>query len=162
MHTCCFTGHRPEKLSFSEDTVRKWLALQIDEAIENGSTRFISGMQRGVDLWAAELVLERRNAGSGIRLIAACAFPQMENGWEASWQEAYETILAQVDEKYTIAAQPDRKAYLARDRWMVDRSSKVIAVYSGSPGGTRATINYAVKNQIDVVTFPYNEPARTD
>lgn len=30
---------------------------------------------------------------------------------------------------------------------MVDRSSRVVAVYNGEPGGTRNTIDYARSNQ---------------
>ena len=33
--------------------------------------------------------------------------------------------------------------YQLRNQWMIDHSSKVIAVYDGQPGGTRNTIMYA-------------------
>ena len=57
---CCFTGHRPEKLSASEDEVKMALADAIDSALTVGKRTFISGMARGTDIWAAELVLQRR------------------------------------------------------------------------------------------------------
>ena len=41
---CCFTGHRPEKLSLSESEVKPLLEKAIDTAIENGFTTFITGM----------------------------------------------------------------------------------------------------------------------
>lgn len=41
--TCCFTGHRPERLDLPEDKVIKWLEEQIDRAIADGYTDFISG-----------------------------------------------------------------------------------------------------------------------
>lgn len=37
---------------------------------------------------------------------------------------------------------------------MVDRASKVIAVYNGEPGGTRNTIRYAEKKAVPVVFLP--------
>jgi uncharacterized phage-like protein YoqJ len=40
--------------------------------------------------------------------------------------------------------------YQLRNEWMVDRSSRVIAVYDGKAGGTRNTINYARKKKIYV------------
>ena len=52
-HRCCFTGHRPEKLKIAEDEVIKSLKKEIRTAIADGFQTFISGMARGVDLWAA-------------------------------------------------------------------------------------------------------------
>ena len=34
-------------------------------------------------------------------------------------------------------------AYQRRNEWMVDHSSRVIAVFSGEPSGTKNTIDYA-------------------
>ena len=56
--TCCFTGHRPEKLKRNETQVKEALERAIEAAVSRGFTHFISGMARGVDLWAAQLVLE--------------------------------------------------------------------------------------------------------
>ena len=53
-HRCCFTGHRPEKLKIPEEQLCVQLGLEIDRAIEDGFTTFISGMTKGVDICAAE------------------------------------------------------------------------------------------------------------
>ncbi len=37
-----------------------------------------------------------------------------------------------------------------RNRWMVDHFSKLIAVYTGAPGGTKETITYAKKKGLDI------------
>ena len=52
----CFTGHRPEKLHSDEATVCAILEGSIDAAIADGFVTFITGMARGVDIWAAEIV----------------------------------------------------------------------------------------------------------
>ena len=41
-------------------------------------------------------------------------------------------------------------AYQQRNQWMVDKSSKVIAVFNGKPSGTMYTIQYARKEKIPV------------
>ena len=46
-HRCCFTGHRPEKLKIPEEQLCVRLGLEIDRAIEDGFTTFISGMAKG-------------------------------------------------------------------------------------------------------------------
>ena len=67
----CFTGHRPEKLNRSEKSVLDGLETAIRQAIADGSNVFISGMARGVDIWAAEIVLQIRSEGEDIKLICA-------------------------------------------------------------------------------------------
>ena len=69
MHRVCFTGHRPEKLKQSESVIVKALETAIKEAIADGKNVFISGMARGVDIWAAEIVLRLRNEGQNVKLI---------------------------------------------------------------------------------------------
>ena len=43
LHRCCFTGHRPEKLSLSENEVKHLLEKAIDNAIADGYVTFITG-----------------------------------------------------------------------------------------------------------------------
>lgn len=50
---CCFTGHRPEKINSSNEIIKSALEKEIHQAISDGFTVFISGMSRGVDIWAA-------------------------------------------------------------------------------------------------------------
>ena len=38
-----------------------------------------------------------------------------------------------------------------RNEWMVDHSGRVIAYYNGTPGGTRNTIEYAKRKNIEVI-----------
>lgn len=36
MHRCCFTGHRPDKMTLGEKEIKPMLEKAIDEAIEDG------------------------------------------------------------------------------------------------------------------------------
>ena len=152
-HACAFTGHRPERLTIPEAEVIAWLNREIRKAAEEGFTQFISGMQRGVDIWAAEAVLKLRGEGKPIRLIAASAFRGMEDRWAGSWQERYRNILSAADEVYYISNRPGRQAFFARNNWMVDHASRLLAVYTGAPGGTLETIRYAETQGLKVVSI---------
>lgn len=67
LHRCCFTGHRPEKLSLSENEVKHLLEKAIDNAIADGYVTFITGMAKGTDIWAAEIVLEKKKRNDDFR-----------------------------------------------------------------------------------------------
>lgn len=145
-HRCCFTGHRPEKLSKSEDEIKAALEEAIRAAITDGYTTFISGMARGVDIWAAEIVLNLRDAGTPIKLICASPYEGFDTKWKAEWQERYNTVMKEADLVRFICKGYSRSCFQTRNEWMVDHSSRVIAVYNGEPGGTRNTIEYARQN----------------
>ena len=38
-----------------------------------------------------------------------------------------------------------------RNEWMVNHSGRVIVYYNGTPGGTRNTIEYAKRKNIEIV-----------
>ena len=159
-HVCTFTGHRPERLALPEAEVIQWLNEQIVQAVNDGYTDFITGMQRGVNIWAAEAVLALRKEGKPLRLIAACAFQGMENQWEIGWQKRYRFILNHADEVHYVSDQPGRKAFFARNHWMVDRASRLIAVYTGAPGGTKETVEYARTKQLHIVMLSAQNEAK--
>ena len=150
-HRVCFTGHRPEKLTQPESVVCTALEKEIRQAIADGLTVFISGMARGVDIWAAEIVLHIRDEGQSVRLICASPYEGFDRTWRADWQERYRTILDKADYVKYVCPYYSRACFQIRNEWMVNRSSRVIAVYNGSSGGTHNTIKYAKQKKVDCI-----------
>lgn len=142
-HRCCFTGHRPERLKQSEKEITVLLETAIRAAISNGIVTYISGMARGVDIWAAEIVLRLRAEGEEIHLVCAIPYEGFEKNWSEDWQRRYHRILRAADLVRYICPGYSRDYFQRRNEWMVDRSTRVIAVYNGASGGTRNTIRYA-------------------
>lgn len=153
-HRCCFTGHRPERLGMPESDVIFGLKEEIRTAIADGFQTFISGMARGVDLWAAEVVLALRDEGAAVRLICASAYRGFESHWSREWQERYRRVMKQADLVRFICPGYSEDCFQRRNQWMVDHSARVIAVYNGQPSGTRNTIEYARRCGVPVVLLP--------
>jgi len=154
-YRCCFTGHRPEKLHKPEEQIKKDLEVAILQAVDDGFVTFISGMARGVDIWAAEIVLRLRESNPAIHLVAASPYRGFESRWSADWQSRYNAILQQADLVRFVCPGYSRDCFQRRNEWMVDRSSRVIAVYNGEPGGTRNTIEYALQHHIQIYYSAY-------
>lgn len=150
-HACSFTGHRPERLALPEKQIITWLEEQIRKAADDGYTDFISGMQRGVDIWAAELVIKLKQEGKQVHLISACAWNGMEKDWDQDWKSRYVKVLMGSDKIVYVSRRPGRAAYFERNHWMVDHSSRLIGVYTGAPGGTKETIMYAKNKGLELV-----------
>lgn len=152
-HRCCFTGHRPEKLEQPETVIVEVLEKEIRTAIADGFQTFISGMARGVDLWAAEIVLAFRDEGAAVRLICASPYYGFENRWSWNWKERYRRVMEWADLVRFICPAYSRDCFQRRNKWMVDHSARVIAVYSGGSGGTRNTVEYAQMHSVPVVVL---------
>lgn len=150
-HRCCFTGHRPEKLEMAENEVVERLKKEIRTAIADGFQTFISGMARGVDLWAAEIVLVLRDEGATIRLICASPYKGSESRWSREWQERYRKVMEKADLVRFICPTYSRDCFQRRNEWMVNHSARVIAVYNGGPGGTRNTVEYAQQHGVQII-----------
>lgn len=148
--TCCFTGSRPEKMDFDYErqpyqleAMRRDLTCAIEQAAAAGYTDFVSGMSRGFDLWAAQAVLALRPTHPELRLICAIPFKSQSHGWEDAWRTVYGQVLRQADELHVLSERYHYGCYHVRDRYMVDCASRVICWYTGMPGGTQYTYQYA-------------------
>ena len=148
--TCCFTGHRPQKLHMPEEEVCQGLLGAVMQAYEDGYRTFITGMAMGVDIWAGEAVLKLKEEYPDIRLIAAVPYPGQERNFPLEWKTKYAKLLAQCDQAEILSTEYRKGVFHSRDRWMVDHSSRIIAVYNGEPGGTAMTISYAKKEGLEL------------
>lgn len=144
--TCCVTGHRdiPEE---QMDRIQKLLRQEILAAIEDGYTYFISGFAAGADLLFADIVAELKETYP-ITLEAAIPYP----GRMKTPDETFQRLIRCCD---TVKIHSDsyfKGCYMRRNRYMVDQSQRVVAVYDGRPtGGTAATVRYAKGKDVRVV-----------
>lgn len=150
---CCCTGHRPKGFPFKYgiDKQKHTVYLQtLEEKIElaiteYGITNFISGMALGVDMDFAETILKLRNKYP-ITLECAIPCPNQTLKWNDKDKLRYDSILKRADETNFISERYTPESMLKRNRYMVDKSELVIAVFNGiQKGGTWYTINYAKK-----------------
>lgn len=153
IQNCCFTGHRPEKLNLSEQEIKLGLICAIDDAIRDGFTVFISGMSRGVDIWAAEIILKKRVANGSIKLFCTAPYKGFERYWSREDRDKYNDILQKADQVIYISEHYFKGCFQVRNCHMVNNSSRVISVYTGESGGTQNTIEYAKKRNVQVVNI---------
>lgn len=149
--TCAFTGHRPKSFpwKYNEATpdcvlLKEVLAKQIKLLADRGVTDWLSGMAQGTDLWCAQIVLGLRKKNSALRLCCVLPCEDQEVKWPAPIQEQYRSILGQANDVIYVGRKYRRECMLKRNRWMVDHSSILSAVYNGSfRSGTGMTVRYA-------------------
>ncbi len=148
---CCFSGHRPEKLTESEHHIKRKLEAAIEDAIDAGYTTFISGLARGTDIWTARIVLKKRKRDKSIKLICAIPYDGFEKRWDETDKFQYRDIMKKADYVKYVCEHYSKTCFQLRNKFMIDHSSRLIAVYNGSGGGTRNTINYAKRQGIEII-----------
>ncbi len=149
----CFTGHRPEKLNMTEKEVKILLEKAIKVAIKDGFYTFISGMARGVDMWAGEIVLSLKKNNPNLQLICVPPYEGFERRWDMSEQMLYHYILDNANCTEFVCKHYSRACFQIRNVYMVDRSKRVIAAYNGLKGGTENTITYAKRKKVEVINI---------
>ncbi|MCD8143992.1 MAG: DUF1273 domain-containing protein [Oscillospiraceae bacterium] len=162
--SCCFTGHRPDKLPWRTNeldwrcqVLKGWMAQTVEQAWLDGYRHFICGMALGCDLYFCEAVLDFQVNHPEVRLEAAIPFPGQAERWPPAQQRRWKSLVNQCSFQTVIQPAYDRGCMLRRDRYMVSRSSRIIAVYNGTPGGTMQTLAYAMQNRLEIIRLDPDE-----
>lgn len=151
MNTCAFTGHRSQHLPFGMNEndercvkLKEVLKEQIINLIEaENVTHFITGMALGVDLYAAEIVLDLKARYPNITLESAIPCETQAVKWSMAQRERYYDIAAQCDKETMLQSHYSPDCMDKRNRYMVDHADFIIAVWDGRPSGTGKTVTYA-------------------
>ncbi|MDR2665241.1 MAG: SLOG family protein [Oscillospiraceae bacterium] len=160
-NTCCFSGYRPEKLPWRGDeadarcvSLKKDIDRAAERAYADGMRHFVCGMARGCDMYFCESVMALRTRLGGVTVEAAVPHDMQSAGWPAADAARYDRLLALCDIRTVVSGAYSRGAMAKRNRYMVNRSSMLVAVYDGQPGGTGYTVAYAGKRGVKTIILP--------
>ena len=134
------TGHRPNRLGgYGEANLDKLYRFALVSIRPLPVGRMISGMALGWDQAVAKACVHY-----GIPWTAAIPFEGQDSKWPAYARDAYLDLLAKAAEVVYVGTPGYSPAKMeTRNRWMVDHATHVLALWSGSAGGTANCIAYA-------------------
>lgn len=162
--TVFFTGHRPKQLwgayppfKFYETrpvalhaSHKALLMDALDKYIAAGYKNFISGGAQGMDLLAAECILELKGTlYPHIRLVIARPFPSQHSTKPEPSKVYIRSIEFAADHVVDVSPDPYSPAKMQiRNAWMVDHANCGIALWDGTEkGGTWNCIKYAISRK---------------
>lgn len=162
MRSVAITGYRPMKLPFGFDLdhpdairLRAMLKTEYEQLINHGFQFFLTGGALGVDLMAAEVILELKEEyrRKRIRISHWLCLPCLDH--DLKWNDADRERLARIMEKSNTVYVSETPYYngcmQVRNRYMVDTSRVLLGVYDGQKGGTHSTIEYAKKKNRKII-----------
>lgn len=166
--TCCFTGHRPDKLPWGADesaagclALKARMVQELELAYEQGYRHFISGMARGCDLYFCEAVLDLRTRRPGVSLEAAIPCEEQARRWPERERNRYFRLMEACDLETMVQKNYSAGCMQRRNRYMVDHAALLIAAFDGQLGGTMYTITYAMRAHVQVVILDVEPAARS-
>ncbi|MCM1007157.1 MAG: SLOG family protein [Ruminococcus flavefaciens] len=172
--TLCISGHREKSIipyqhnkiysALTISAVKLMLYRYIDMAIERGFENFISGLATGIDLWAAEYIIKKKQSNSNITLIGVMPYLRHAEVFPADYKKLLKYVEKNSDILISTNSDPEiiykktsPEKYLYRDRnyYMVDRSSAIIAFLNNNSSytGTRQTVSYGYKTGRRICRF---------
>lgn len=153
--TCCVTGHRDlpqNQIGY----VKAALLREIEKAVTDGFTCFMSGLAEGVDQYFVEMVMEKQKDNPALELIAVIPYRKRLDSLRAKGR-TFEMLEACTD---VIVMQEEYhpSVYSHRNRYMAQHSDRVIAVYDGrEKGGTVRTIRFVHQMKKELREIPVGE-----
>lgn len=146
MSACALTGHRMLPDVYDVNRIYD----KLEELILGGVDEFYCGMAYGFDLLALSCLVDLRRKHP-IRLVACIPYVGQEEHFSGNDRLRYRNLLALCDEKNVLYDHFVSGCFLARDRYMVDRSDVVLAYCVKETGGTAYTVKYAESKNLPVV-----------
>lgn len=158
---CAFTGHRPQKLPFGFDEedercrdFKRRLRETLVELIGKGYTHFLSGGALGMDMWAAEAVLELKGDCPCLLLEMVSPFDGQARRWDTLSRERHERLFALADIVTATGHHFSPYCMHRRNRYLADNADLLLAAYDGTPGGTAETVAMARALGVPVRILP--------
>ena len=159
--SCCFTGHRIIKKT-SLPLIKQKIEIEVRKLIVQGVTHFIAGGALGFDTLAAQTVLELKKDYSQIKLILAIPCESQASKWNYKDKIIYEYIKNQADKVIYISKEYEKDCMLMRNKFMVDNSTFVIAMWDGRKyGGTFYTLKCAERLNKQIILVDYFQNSYT-
>ncbi len=152
-----FTGYRPQKMPFGFDEndprcvdFKKRLRDTIECLIVYGYRHFISGGAMGMDMFAAETVLELKKQYPEILLEMVSPFDSQASKWAPEYRKRHDALFDRADIVTATGHEYTRSCMFTRNRYLVNNADMLLAAYDGQPGGTQMTVQYARQMGVQV------------
>lgn len=155
----CGTGHRPDKLfGYDEQAFYDLTDIAYDYLKDNRPEGVVAGGAIGWDQALAHAAYQLE-----IPLVLAYPFEGFESKWPKDsvgrrFHNELEVIMRELPYKEVERIYVSEPGYApwkmqVRNKWMVDKTDMVLALWNGTDGGTANCVRYAHQKQKPVVNL---------
>ena len=149
---CCFTGHR-KIIPAHMLRLPELLDAELDRLIIAGVDTFRGGGAIGFDTLAELKVIEKKKQFGFIKLELILPCRDQTKKWGERDRTIYEYIASEADSIRYITDTYTSTCMHERNRALVNGSDFCLTYLADEFGGTAYTVNYAKKNDVDVINL---------
>lgn len=136
---CCITGYNSAELPYGEDlthpdckAMRERLKQAITEQLEKGVYQFYIGMDCGVELWSAEMLLNMEGDYPHIKIFPVISSEEMTHSWSDESHELYwDVVMPNCEDEFRVSNHHTEDCITSRNVHLTNWCNMVIAVYDG-------------------------------
>jgi uncharacterized phage-like protein YoqJ len=145
-----FTGYRPPKLGgYSKEVADRLRGLASAFIDKERPEKVVTGMALGWDQAVALAAIEK-----GVPFVAAIPCDVQDKLWPDASKALYKAILEKASEAVVVSLGGYAAWKMqARNKWMVDAASLLVALWDGSDGGTANCVRYAESRSVRIVNL---------
>jgi len=144
--TCAVTGHRVILEGFNEENLKTVFL----ELIDAGYDTFLNGMALGFDSLCFR-ILEDIRQERNIKIIACIPCKTQDKGFSIKDKREYERMVCSADKVILVSEKYTPFCMQKRNIFMVDNCSKLVAYLRKDKGGTKNTVTYADKKEVEII-----------
>ena len=112
------------------------------------------GGAQGMDIMAAETVLDLQKRYSDVTLEMTISFEGQADHWPESHRACWQRCVESADVVTVLSHEYTKSCLFARNRYLVAQADLQLACYDGKEGGTKHTVEYARRSGCPVCLIP--------
>lgn len=154
------TGYRTEKIfSNTEDKnllniIYTELYRVVSERYKQGYTHYYSGMSEGIDILAANAVLDFKEEHPDVRFVAVIPFKGQQEQYSTTDKNDYQSICTEADEVVILADEfTGNDLYLQRNNYLLENCSTMVCYHDGLCDVMMYTCNRAEEAGIPIINL---------
>lgn len=133
--TICFDGPIYDHLQYGVDEnskdcqlIKQALIDKIDSFIKEGECEVLSGVRRGIEMWTAEVVLDKMEVYPNISLTCVCPYEEQSTYWSENHRERYFTIHQLCSKLIMLNKHYEIDCFQKLDNYLLEHCDTVITI----------------------------------
>lgn len=130
--TICFDGPIYDNLQYEVDEnskeYKQIMINLIDSLIKEGECEFLSGVRRGIEMLAAEIILDKMEVYPNISLTCICPYEEQPTYWTEDHRERYFTIHQLCSKLIMLNKHYEIDCFQKLDNYLLDQCDTVITI----------------------------------
>ncbi|MDX8046163.1 SLOG family protein [Gracilibacillus sp. S3-1-1] len=155
------TGNKPSELTIRNEKdprikyIKVALRGRLVSLIDDGLEWVIMSGQMGIELWAAQVILELKEEYP-IKLGIFPPFLEYESRWPDIYQESFLQVIEQADFYQPLYNEPYKAPYqfINRDKWLIDKTEGCLMLVDEEYPGSAGYLLDKMKKKADQEDYP--------